>query len=411
MQREQASGNERAPTVCSVVYYGAPAALPPMLHEALSLAERGVSVEAICLASGPGDPPAEAHGPRFRTTRVRVRARGLLRSLFPRAAGNRVLSALQYGASYVEYVARVVVRALRSRADLYVANDLPTLLPTLLAARLRRKPLVYRAHELYAEAHPQTPFAGFWRFLDRLLVPRCDAVVTPEENRSVIYREEFGAREAPLTVRNCPPYREPLSSRRLRDEVRERGVAFSTIVLYQGLVDSMRCIEEIAEAARHFDEGVVLVILGGGYGKWADPAAALADRERVVVLPRVPYEEVPPLTASADVGVLLYRNNCRNNYLCAPNKVFEYMMMGVPVIASRFPGMVSLVEQQGVGLCVDPERPEEIAAAVNRLARDPELRARMRAEALRLTRERYNWEQEFPRLWARYRQLLAGEAG
>jgi glycosyltransferase involved in cell wall biosynthesis len=107
------------------------------------------------------------------------------------------------------------------------------------------------------------------------------------------------------------------------------------------------------------------------------------------------------------MGILLYRNDCRNNYYCAPNKLFEYMMMGLPVIAPSFPGIVPIVEGGNAGLCVDPARPEQIAAAVNELARSPELRQRMKENGLRLTRERYNWETESAPLIERYRALLA----
>jgi glycosyltransferase involved in cell wall biosynthesis len=220
-------------------------------------------------------------------------------------------------------------------------------------------------------------------------------------------REEFGADPPPLTVRNCPPFRAPIRSSRLRDELTRRGIVCETIVLYQGLVESGRCIEEIAEATRRFDEGIVLVIVGDGFGKWSDPATALAGYDRIVVLPRVPYEELPSFTASADVGILLYRNDCRNNYYCAPNKVFEYMMMGLPVIAASYPGMRALVEGEAVGLCVDPGSPTEIAAAVNRIAADRQGRARMSANGLRLSVERYNWESEFGALLERYRSLTA----
>jgi glycosyltransferase involved in cell wall biosynthesis len=235
-------------------------------------------------------------------------------------------------------------------------------------------------------------------------------VVTPDEHRGRIYREEYGALRPPLTVRNCPPYRPPLESTRLRDELDRRAMSFSTIVLYQGLVDSMRCIEEIAEATRSFDDGVVLVILGRGFGAWADPASRLRGYERIVILPRVPYDELAPYTASADIGILLYRNDCRNNYYCAPNKVFEYMMMGLPIVAPAFPGMVPLVEGEDVGVCVNPADPKEIAAAVNELARNGEARRRMKANGLRLAKERYCWQIEFGPLLDRYRALLGRSA-
>jgi glycosyltransferase involved in cell wall biosynthesis len=380
-----------------------------MLNEGLSLSRAGFDVEALCVAPGSETARRTVHAAGFSTRWLRVWTRWLFHRLFGDATSNHAaLAAVQYALSYTEYLVKAIWRALTSRADVYEAHDLPALPAALVAAKLRGRPIVYRAHELWSEASLGVPVPWFWRWLDRVLVPRCDLVVTPEENRSRIYREEFGARREPLTVMNCPPYRAVNESTLLRDALSDRGIAFSTVVLYQGLVDSMRCIEEMAEASRRFDDGIVLVIMGSGYGPWVDPVGRLAQYERIVVLPPVPYDDVPRYTASADMGILLYRNNCRNNFYCAPNKVFEYMMMGLPVIAPKFPGMLKLVSGEGVGLCVDPEDPAQIAEAVNRLSADRDARSRMRSSALRVSRERYNWDQESRSLIEAYRALVAG---
>jgi len=392
-----------------LVYWENPSSLPPMVNLGVSLAAAGFDVELVCLASHSAPVTAEVLVPGFRLTRLHIRSRRLFHTLFGKATALRALAAVQYLVSYAEFVTKAIVAALRSRADVYEANDLPPLVAAVISARLRGKPVVYRAHELWSEASPHVRFAAFWRFMERSLVPRSDYVVTPDENRSRIYDVELGARRPPLTIRNCPPYRPPLASSRLRDELGRRGISCTTIVLYQGLVHSARCIEEIAEATRFFDEGAVLVIMGTGYGKWASPAAALAGYERIVVLPPVRYDELVPFTASADIGILLYRNDCRNNYYCAPNKLFEYMMMGLPMVAANYPGMLPLVEGEDVGLCVDPESPKAIAAAVNRLAADPHHRERMRENGLRLSRDRYNWEVESGELVQLYGALASAD--
>lgn len=398
--------DERKRKVCMVTYQESPTELPPMFNEGVSLASAGFDVESLCLGSEERQPD-EQHAPGFRTRRFPVRTRSFFHKVLGEATSNRAVAAVQYVLSYGEYVTRAFVGAVESGADMYEAHDLPALLPAVMAAKVRRRPILYRAHELWSETHAKVRFAPFWKLMDRSLVPLCDDVVTPDENRSRIYDQEFHAKRPPLTVRNCPPYRAPLQSNRLQEELARRKVAFSTIVLYQGLIDSMRCIEEIAEATRYFDDGVVLAILGSGYGKWKDAESRLAGYDRIVVLPRVPYDEVASFTASADIGVLLYRNDCRNNYYCAPNKVFEYMMMGLPVIATNFPGMVKLVEGERVGVCVDPEDPKAIADGINRLARDPAYRSEIKATAIRLSRERYNWEEEWRPLLARVESLSA----
>jgi glycosyltransferase involved in cell wall biosynthesis len=123
-------------------------------------------------------------------------------------------------------------------------------------------------------------------------------------------------------------------------------------------------------------------------------------------MPHVRYEDLMKYTASASAGFLFYRNTCRNNYYCAPNKLYEYMMMGLPIITCDYPGLRQVVEGEGIGLCVNPEDPEAIAGAVNRLVSHPDAYATMKANCLRLAKTRYNWEQEFALLRPKYDELL-----
>ena len=118
------------------------------------------------------------------------------------------------------------------------------------------------------------------------------------------------------------------------------------------------------------------------------------------------YDQLFEYTASADIGLLFYRNTCRNNYYCAPNKLYEYMMMGLPIITPNYPGLVPVVEGENVGLCVNPEDPRAIADAVNRIAGDSSLHQTMKSNGLRLTRTQFNWETEFLKLEKAYTELV-----
>jgi glycosyltransferase involved in cell wall biosynthesis len=82
-------------------------------------------------------------------------------------------------------------------------------------------------------------------------------------------------------------------------------------------------------------------------------------------------------------------------------------MMGLPIIAANYPGMLPIVEGEGVGLCVDPQSPAGIAAAVNRLAADPDSRQQMRDNGLRVSKNRYNWEIESVPLLQLYESITA----
>ncbi len=389
-----------------LLYLSRPSTLPPLYNGGISLARAGYSVEVLCITDEMERTKEETIVPGFVAKRFTLYSREILYKLFGGPPKNFIRASIQYLSSYAEFVLKATIRAYFAKGDLYEAHDLPTLLPSFLASKLRRKPLVYHAHELYPEMHGNMRFSRLWKLLERILTPRADLVVSPEENRSNIYLEEYHAKGMPLLIRNCPPFKEPVKSSNLSDYLKSFGVKFKTIVLYQGLLDYSRCIEEMIDSAKYFSDGNVLVLLGGGKDEWAEPGLMKEFPKNVVHIPYVPYPQLVAYTSSADVGILFYRNTCRNNYYCAPNKLFEYMMMGLPVITNDYPGIKKFVEGENVGLCANPENPFDVARAVDKLASNPDLYQEMKSNCLRLSREVYNWETEFKKLQEAYNTML-----
>jgi glycosyltransferase involved in cell wall biosynthesis len=396
--------------ICAITYLVRPQNLPPFYNAALSLTTSGYDIEAFGTVGRVSKIPHEEITPGFTFTRVGIRSRTFFLNLPGRLGNNVVAAGLQYLFSFLEYNIKIFLRTRKCSADLVEAHDLPSLFPATVIARLRRLPLVYHAHELWPEMGANVRFSGLWRWLEKTLIGRAALVVVPEENRARIYLNEYGARELPLVVANCPPFRNASGGSTLRDIMASKGVKASTIVLYQGVISSERCIEEIVAASEFFREDIALTLMGTGFDTWSNPESRLPVGRRIVYIPHVAYDSLFRYTASAQIGLLFYRNTCRNNYYCAPNKLYEYMMMGLPVVTCNYPGLVRFVEDQGIGLCVDPEDPRAIADAVNRIAGDSALRDRMRANCLRLAKERWNWETEFRTLQAAYSSLLDASA-
>jgi len=389
-----------------VVYLPSPTGLPPLYNSALSFSQEEFEVEVICITSDQSLPRYEKVCEGFVIIRLFSWTLKFFNDLFGLSPNSTIKAAIKYAVTYIEFNIKVIWSAIRSNADLYEAHDLPTLLPVYISAVLKRKPIVYHAHELFAEMHQKVRFAGFWKFLERSLAARVAIVVTPEENRSRILYKECGLKEMPLTVRNCPPFTAPVKSSRLREVLAGQNIYPQAIVLYQGLFDDSRCLHELIKAAQFLNEKILLVLIGSGFHEWETPEKIIGDFKNIVVLPRAPYTELSLYTASADIGVLFYRNNCRNNYYCAPNKVYEYMMMGLPVITNDYPGIALLVKGERVGLCVDCEKPAEIAAAINHLVENPKEYDAMKNNCLALSKNTYHWENEFKKLRAKYREIL-----
>ncbi len=400
-------------TICALTYLSRPQNLPPFYNAALSLTRMGIRVDAYGTIGRVGSLPYEIIAPGFSFTRIGIHSRNFFYKIPGRLGDNLVTAGVQYVFSFFEYNIRIYLKAMSGRADIVEAHDLPSLLCARLIAWRKGCPIVFHAHELWSEMGPQIRFKGFWQWFQRRLIRGVDLVVTPEVNRARIYRDEYGFPALPLVIANCPPFKAAGRGTTLRDMAASKGMTSRCLVLYQGVISGERCIDEIVAATEYLHDDVALTIIGNGFDEWSDPPSRFPPGRRIVFLPHVPYETLVDYTASADIGLLFYRNTCRNNYYCAPNKLYEYMMMGLPVVTCNYPGLVGFVEGQGIGLCVDPEDPRAIADAVNRIASDGALRDSMSRNCLRLARDRWNWENEFARLYDAYLRLptdLAGRA-
>lgn len=271
---------------------------------------------------------------------------------------------------FKEFTLRAMRELRRCRGDLVVAHDMPATLPVLPLLFDRKRIVIFHAHELWTEAAENlAPFRPFWRVLERLTVRRATRVIVPEPNRARIVHEEYGAPALPAVVMNIPADPPPFARGTL---LRERlGLDAHTVcVLYQGLLAESRCVLELAEAVALLPEHLHLVLIGLGDDAYMRELHAAAERAggRVHMFPWMNPDELRGFTASADVGVLLYRNRGRNNYYAAPNKLYEYLFAGLPVVASAFPGLQSVVEGGGYGSCADPASPDDIARAIARAA-------------------------------------------
>jgi glycosyltransferase involved in cell wall biosynthesis len=179
------------------------------------------------------------------------------------------------------------------------------------------------------------------------------------------------------------------------------------ILLYQGSIQEFRGIEESIEAVARL-ERCVLVIVGYGYHRPAleDLVLRRGLEGRVRFFGPIPNDELLYYTASADVGLCVIRGQSLSYRWSMPNKLFEYMMAGIPVVASDFEEMGRVVREEGVGTVCDPDDPESIAAAVRAIIDDPEAETRFRA-ATRVAITRYNWDHEEQKLLSLYRRLAS----
>lgn len=350
--------------------------------------DRGYEVVAACGRIS-GETPVPLEG-------VRIERYGKARRLHPGWTGrvspvrrSRASSELRGLLRLVRLVwrtARLVAVAGRLGPTHAVhANDLDTLPAGYILARRWKARLVYDAHELYSEfeASPPPLARRLKLTLEEALARRADAVVTVSEGLAAELAARLRLGRTPLVVVNAP-HRE---DRPLR--IFNRGPLRA---VYQGRLGPGRDLADLLAAAEA--EGVLLSIRI----PLADPGELRKTVESrglgasVTVLEPVPPNQVLEALADFEVGLLFDRPESRNSELSLPNKLFEYLMAGLAVVAPRLESIGPLVDGERVGLTFEPGNREGLARALERLAADRELLAEMRRRAQAVALERYNAE-------------------
>lgn len=307
--------------------------------------------------------------------------------------------------AYLQFVARAVSTLVQHRPAVVHAHDLDALIPGAIAAVRLRVPLVYDAHELYAEQGRHGRLGqGLLRTLEDIAMSRASAILTANTSRAEVMWREYRCPVRPIPILNCPAtMRERVvADGRLASWVAAQGRRWSRIVIYQGSLLADRHLRELARAALLLpsDTGVVFV----GEGPATEPIRR-AGEDRVLVHPLVPIDELLSFIAGADVGVVTYADTCRNNHLCAPNKLFDYASAALPMAVGDLPELTRMVTDFDAGVVFRNGDPESMAGGITALLSDAARLRHAREGALRLA-QRFTWETEAEKLLRVYGEVL-----
>jgi glycosyltransferase involved in cell wall biosynthesis len=356
---------------------------PRVQREAVVLARNGFPVTIVC----PSWAPTVAGcgwldwGPDI-DFRILPQSAGRFVLHFPHLLGRRMLAA-----------------ALAEDAWAYHAHDLDMALIAMVAAARKRVACVCDFHEWYSENvtfskrrqryRPHPPLKRWvYRAVERLALHTANEVVTVCESIARCLEEAYEAPRTVHVIRNIPDA-DGSGSPAVPSDLRQMlGLTHRHfLVLYQGGLGPSRNLEPVIGALQHAPDAV-LVLRGPGHETYSRHYFKLAERLRVrdrfFCLPPVPSTQVVAEARSADAGLWTLLANVGLNFKFAlPNKVFEYMAAGLPLLAADLPEVSRIARGYEVGLCFDPESPASIAAAINRLAADKQLQLTFRGNLAR----------------------------
>ena len=299
---------------------------------------------------------------------------------------------------YALYNIKLFWALLFAKADCFCAIDLDTILPVFYASRIRRKPRVYDAHELFTEmeevvTRPATH--KMWLAIERHTVPRFPLGYTVNESYVQEYARMYDVQYA--IVRNATVLR-PLSIPQKEEQ----------IILYQGAVNEGRCFPELIAAMKEVDAKLVICGEGNFYEEAQRLVKEYGLEHKVIFKGYVKPEELRQYTLSAYIGITLFVATSRSNELSLANRFFDYMHAGVPQLCVAYPEYEAINREYEVAHLLEQVTPETIAGALNSMLRDDAYYNHLQAGCMK-AREVYCWQREEERLLGVYQKVFAAK--
>ncbi|PXW85856.1 glycosyltransferase involved in cell wall biosynthesis [Pseudogracilibacillus auburnensis] len=315
--------------------------------------------------------------------------------------GSLFISKIRVPITYSTLILKMIIKGYIGNYDIYHSNDLNTLPQGYITSkwRLKKRPLIYDSHEVQTS---RTGYDSPWfKRIEGFLIKKVDSMMVENHTRANYNERLYGF--YPHVLHNYPS----LEIQKVHETIDLHKILGlpekEKILLYQGGIQPGRGLENLVEAFPLFKEGT-LVFIGDGKikGKLQQMVKKRELEDGIRFINKVPIKDLPKYTKNAYLGFQVLNNVCFNHWSASSNKLFEYMMNEVPIVACNFPEIKRAVEDSEVGVTIDPHDPAEIARGVNYLLDNPDKRDYF-SNNCKKARKKYNWEIEQKNLLEVYR--------
>lgn len=303
---------------------------------------------------------------------------------------------------------RLLLYLLFHRIDILVANDLDTLLPNFLVSKIKSIPLVYDSHEYFtemAEVQNRKFVKMVWTLIEKSIFPKIKYAMTVSEPISSDYEKLYNIK--PLVIRNLsrnascinPFKREDLNLR--PDDL---------IVIIQGTgINKDKGAEELIEAVK-ISEGVSLLVVGSGdvLPHLKEQVVQMNIEQNVRFIPVLPWEELMKYTKTADIGMCLEKDTNLSYRYSLPNKLFDYIAAGIPILAGDLPETGKILRENGCGKIIGKVNSRNISQALSELKANTFKLKELKKNSITASSV-LNWEIECEKVKDFYNKILICE--
>ena len=315
--------------------------------------------------------------------------------------------------SIFKLIASIYLLTLRTKAKVYHAHDIEAILPAFLSSKIHKGKFVYDSHELFSGFFAPKKFTKYWlrmcctTLLEKAIIGKADYVITVNEPIAAELSKRFGIPK-PVVLMNCPN-RVPIKNTKRLKQIFGLDEDVKIVIYQGGFFLRDRPLDNLIRSAPYI-KNAIIVLLGfdqhGSKEKLQQLTKELRLENRVKFLPPVPHQALLEYTASADVGVMPAVGDNLSGYYYLPNKIFEYLMAGIPIACGDLPEMGRVIKECDVGEVFDARNPRDIARAINKIINDEKRLERLKRNARKAALEKYSWEIEEKKLSAVYEEIM-----
>ena len=299
---------------------------------------------------------------------------------------------------YLKFISLLKLKLLSTKASIIFAEDIYTLPFVVILGKLKGSKIYYDSRELfgYLAGLKEKKFKqSIWKWIERFFITKADQIIVTGSMDGEFLRKEYGVKNI-ILLRNLPRFYKSSVKTDIHSNLRIDKS--KKIILYQGVLLKGRGIEKVFVVLKDLPD-IVFVIAGSGEYEeyYKNLAVQLGLVDQVYFIGKFTQEDLPKITASAYIGVSLIENLSVSYYYALPNKLFEYIMAEIPVIASNLPQMKEVIEKYDVGFTVDFGNNDKLLSAIKKLTDDSALYENKKQNCKTASQE-LNWENEVTKL-------------
>jgi len=319
----------------------------------------------------------------------------------------------KYGSTIQKNIYNELVKI---KADVYHAHDLNTLLPCYKAAAIHKAKLVYDSHELFIETikNPKkiknvssliysSSVKIYFQYIEKKLIKRVDQVITVNSSISDFLATKYNIKK-PAVIMNYPLIPSDIKNYDLRKLLHLPPQ--SKIILYHGGIGPDRGLLPLVQSFKFLAENYKLVLIGRGSYEMILKQKIQSENlnNRIYLHDMMPLQELFSYIPSANLGVILFENINLNMQYATPNKLFEYLFAGLPVLASNLKEIEKIIREEEVGIIVDTLEPKSIAKKIKDIIESPNYKD-IKLNALEVANSKFNWNIEAEKLLEIYKNI------